>query len=104
MRRVLEFLKWKARWWKERKEQQDDTAKDFREGIQSYAQTQGNIQAALSNKFQKLWMAPLDEGDGDSDEEQVSMTEAANEGDDDDEGDERDDKGDDWAEDDEDDA
>jgi len=100
MRRVLEFLKWKARWWKERKEQQGKSGKDFQEGLQSYAQTQGSIQSALANEFQNLWMAPLDEEDDDVDEgdpAQAERVQATAERDDDDEGSE-----DGWAEDDDD--
>ena len=54
MRQVIEFLKWKARWWKERQEQQGEIGKDFREGLQSYAQTQRSIQLALASEFQNL--------------------------------------------------
>ena len=99
MRRVLESLKWKAWWWKERQDQRDDVGKDFREGLQSYAQTQGSIQLALANEFQHMWKAPLDEGDSDVDEGEPakkSTVEAAAERDDDDEGDE----GDSWVDDD----
>jgi len=102
MRRVLESLKWKARWWKERQDQRDDVGKDFREGLQSYAQTQGSIQLALANEFQHMWKAPLDKGDSDVDEGEPakkSTVEAAAEQDDDDEGDEGD-EGDSWVEDD----
>jgi len=100
MRRVLEFLKWKAWWWKERQEQQeqqDDIGKDFREGLQSYAQTQGDIQLALATDFQRLWKAPLDEDDGEP-AAQASAVELTVERDDDDEDDE-DDEGDGWADD-----
>ena len=69
MRRVLESLRWKAQWWKEREEQQDVTGKDLREGLQSYAQTQGNIQLSLANEFEHLWKTPLDKEDDEIDEE-----------------------------------
>ena len=100
MRRVLEFLKWKAWCWKERKEQQGKSGKDFQEGLQSYAQTQGSIQSTLANEFQNLWIAPLDEEDDDVDEgdpAQAERVQATAEQDDDDEGSE-----DGWAEDDDD--
>jgi len=104
MRRVIEFLKWKARWWKERQEQQGEIGKDFREGLQSYAQTQRSIQLALASEFQNLWMAPLDEEDVDEgvvdegDPAQAATVEAT-ERDDDDEEEEGDEDGG-WFEDD----
>ena len=103
MRRVLESLKWKARWWKERQEQQGEIGKDFQEGLKSYAQTQSSIQLALANEFQHLWMAPLDDSDEDDDVNKgdlapAAIVEAAAERDDDDEGSEED-ENDGWAED-----
>ena len=77
MRRVLESLKWKARWWKEQQEQQGKIGKDFQEGLKSYAQTQSSIQLALANEFQHLWMAPLDDSDEDDDVNKGDLAPAA---------------------------
>jgi len=65
MRRVLESLEWKSRWWKVRSESRDDVGKDVREGLKAYALRQSSIQLALAEKFRELWKSPLDDLVGD---------------------------------------
>jgi len=59
MRRVLESLEWKSRWWKDLSESRDDVEKDVREGLRAYALRQSSMQLALATKFRELWKSPL---------------------------------------------
>ena len=75
MRRVLDFLGWKADWWtmwmywrrdvnKELADLNKDLAelnKDLAEGLRTYAHTQADLQTMLSTKFCTIWKAPLDD-------------------------------------------
>ena len=63
MRRVLESLRWKSRWWLDRKHRRENAGKDEREGVQSYAISQSVMQLALAEKFEGLWKSPLEEPD-----------------------------------------
>jgi len=74
MRRVLESLKWKAEWWKQRPQRQDSIGKGLQEAQNSYAQTQSTIQSALANQFENLWRTPLEDEDRDSDNEVQAST------------------------------
>lgn len=67
MRRVLESLEWKARWWSDRLDGRKDTGKDIQEGLRSYAQRQASMQKALAAKFREQWealLADIVEGSG----------------------------------------
>ncbi|KAF9470387.1 hypothetical protein BDN70DRAFT_909531 [Pholiota conissans] len=59
MRRVLSFLEWKARWWRDRQSVQSVAAKDLQDGLASYARRQAAVQDALAARFRSLWKAPL---------------------------------------------
>jgi len=59
MRRVLETLEWKSRWWKECLETCAEAGKDVREGLKSYALRQSAMQLGLAEKFRELWKSPL---------------------------------------------
>ena len=61
MRRVLEFLAWKADWWTARLGRRGDSNKDLVEGLCAYAHTQADLQTALSTEFRTIWRAPLDD-------------------------------------------
>jgi len=78
MRRLVEFLNWKARWWTERQTLRSSNNKALFEGITSYAIKQARVQRELSALAQNLFKTPLEEMDAALD----SM------GDDEDEGDE----------------
>ena len=66
MRRVLESLEWKARWWKACSESRDDVGKDVQEGLKAYASVQSSMQLALASKFRELWKSPLADSAGES--------------------------------------
>ena len=76
MRRVLEFLKWKADWWILRVGLRSET-KGTAEGLHAYAHKQSLIQKNLAQHFRSIWDAPLhiqvkngtDDKDGENDEE-----------------------------------
>jgi len=92
MRRVLESLEWKLRWWKALLESRDDVGKDIREGLRAYAISQSSMQLALAEKFRELWKSPLTDSAGEPASVQTKkggdVGEA--EGDDGEEGDEED--------------
>lgn len=64
MRRVLEFLKWKAAQWDSRIIGRADVGMELREGIRAYAIEQAQLQRSLSTSFKVLWKTPLDEIEG----------------------------------------
>ncbi|KDR69913.1 hypothetical protein GALMADRAFT_44524, partial [Galerina marginata CBS 339.88] len=59
MRRVVEFLSWKAAWWSERLDWRTGITKELAEGLRAYAHTQADLQTALSAEFCTIWKAPL---------------------------------------------
>ena len=81
MRRVIEFLKWKSKWWVLKAEHQSED-NGIAEGLHAYAHKQASLQNSLSQHFQLIWKIPLeelsvgidgvdDDSDGDSEEEAV---------------------------------
>ena len=87
MRRVLEFLAWKADWWSMRVDWRSDINKDLTEGLRAYAHTQANLQTMLSTEFRSIWKAPLNDATqaedpaGEDDDPNTSDTEDSDEGD-----------------------
>ncbi|KAF9472815.1 hypothetical protein BDN70DRAFT_818108 [Pholiota conissans] len=77
MRRVLEFLEWRANWWIARQRPRVGITPELQEGLEAYAINQAAVQRRLSDAFRKIWKTPLplvddiyddlddDEGDGD---------------------------------------
>ena len=63
MRRVLVFLEWKSSWWLDRMNLRVDIASDLAEGLQAYAQAQGDLQRALKEHFCAIWRSPLTDSD-----------------------------------------
>jgi len=63
MRRLVEFLNWKARWWTERQTLRSVTSKALLEGITSYAIKQARVQRELGTLAQNLFKTPLEEMD-----------------------------------------
>ena len=57
MRCTKQFLKWKAEWWKQRRELPSNIMVDelVREGISAYADRQAALQRQLSDHFSTLW-------------------------------------------------
>ncbi len=60
MRRVIEFLKWKSKWWVSRVEYQSEDG-DMAEGLCAYAHKQASLQNSLSQHFQSAWKTLLEE-------------------------------------------
>jgi len=58
MRRVLEFLKWKAGWWVSRVELHS-ADKGIAEGLRAYSHKQSLLQNNLSQHFRSIWGVPL---------------------------------------------
>lgn len=66
MRRTLEFLKWRGRWWRSKPASWPET-KELLEGVQAYAESQALLQENLHALFKKMWDTPLcDMPDGSS--------------------------------------
>jgi hypothetical protein len=59
MRRVRQFLQWKADWWQLRSDGWDGLDASIVAGIKAYASRQGSIQQALLTEFTRLWDSPL---------------------------------------------
>lgn len=95
MRRVLAFLKWKAKWWDDRVDARSVKGHSLKEGINAYAVEQARLQRTLSVSFLALWKTPLAEIEGvlqgldhDVPEADVNNPEGADEdGEDDEDGD-----------------
>ncbi|EDR07081.1 uncharacterized protein LACBIDRAFT_328410 [Laccaria bicolor S238N-H82] len=108
MRRTLEFLNWKARWWEERGKLRTPSDKDCLEGLQAYSMEQAALHKQLHTSFKEIWRQPLEDAedeegevvddergggiDGDDDEDAKDDSE---EGDDEEDGDDPDDDDDD---------
>ena len=74
MRRVLEFLRWRANWWRERTQRRRVADTSVMEGIKAYSLEQANIHDSLSLHFRTVWKTPLQD---------VSVEEAQSDVDDD---------------------
>ena len=59
MRRVIEFLEWRAQWWEQRISCRRDVSSEVKEGLEAYVVKQAALQRALSASFQVLWKTPL---------------------------------------------
>ncbi|PPR02839.1 hypothetical protein CVT26_009581 [Gymnopilus dilepis] len=64
MRRVLKYLDWKAKWWRDRTSSRSDISSSLAEGIQAFALAQADVQDLLADHFRKLWDTPLQSLDG----------------------------------------
>jgi hypothetical protein len=85
MRRVLEFLEWKASWWDEQETRRTDIAPDLSEGLQAYAVDQARFQRSLAASFRIMWKTPLPLVDETNTEEIGNNVEGVEDVDDDDE-------------------
>ena len=63
MRRVLEFLQWKADWWLQRTDSRTTVDASLSEGLQAYCKEQSYVQSLLSISFRALWRTPLQDGE-----------------------------------------
>jgi len=60
MRRVLEFLEWKATWWTAQENRRSKSgSKDLLEGLSAYAKVQSDLQLTLAAHFRTIWQQPL---------------------------------------------
>ncbi|KAF9047245.1 hypothetical protein BJ165DRAFT_1331730, partial [Panaeolus papilionaceus] len=59
MRRSLEFLEWKEKWWNDQAHRRSVNDSTLAEGLESYAVRQGEIQRGLRVLFREQWDAPL---------------------------------------------
>jgi hypothetical protein len=59
MRRVLEFLRWKADWWSRRIKSRTTADASLSEGLQAYCMEQSYVQSLLSITFRMLWKTPF---------------------------------------------
>ncbi|TDL26330.1 hypothetical protein BD410DRAFT_685979, partial [Rickenella mellea] len=55
MRRVLQFLSWRASWWEARKKFMPEMPQDFAEGAQAYAHEQAAILLNMQSFWADLW-------------------------------------------------
>ena len=91
MRRLIEFLNWKARWWTVRQTLRPVNNSALQEGLLSYAIKQARVQRELSSLAQGLFKTPLEEmgsldsmgGDDGEDDDEENITSSV--GDDEDE-------------------
>ncbi|KAF8199479.1 hypothetical protein BJ912DRAFT_844731 [Pholiota molesta] len=58
MRRTLEFLEWKAKWWIGRPSLRTGLSKELAEGLNVYALNQASLQRSLAQEFRALWITP----------------------------------------------
>ncbi len=59
MRRVGEFIDWKARWWESRATLRSQAGLELMDGLTAYAAKQASVQKMLSTTFKALWKTPL---------------------------------------------
>ena len=90
MRRVIEFLRWRAKWWIDRAYNHTINDKSTSEGLVSYANRQAALQLALAASFQSKWERSLKEGLGGDDEEETPEEDGEDEDEDEDEDEEED--------------
>jgi hypothetical protein len=55
MRRVLEFLKWHAKWWEARRALHSNLKPELAEGMLAYASKQASIRRSIGASFNSLW-------------------------------------------------
>ncbi|KJA13849.1 hypothetical protein HYPSUDRAFT_209191 [Hypholoma sublateritium FD-334 SS-4] len=84
MRRVLEFLEYKAVQWEIRTEAREGMEPEAMEGIRAYATEQAVLQRKLASSFKSMWMTPL--ASVDTLLEKIDNTPGDNKDEDDDEG------------------
>ena len=63
MRRMLEFLNWKACWWEERGKLRTPSDKDCLEGLQAYSMEQAALHQQLHTSFKAIWRQPLEDAE-----------------------------------------
>jgi hypothetical protein len=86
MRRTLEFLQWKAKWWLSRSDLRS-AEPGVAEGLRAFAQGQAELQLSLSKEFRSIWQQPLRDqeaenrdGDDEDDEDEDDADEDGDKG------------------------
>ena len=59
MRRILEYLNWKATWWEEQGKLKMQVDRSCLEGLQAYLMEQAALSRGLHASFQAIWKQPL---------------------------------------------
>jgi hypothetical protein len=59
MRRVLQYLNWKATWWLQQQGHRADASPDIRNGIDAYAAKQADLVLRLARSFAAEWYPML---------------------------------------------
>lgn len=59
IRRILEFLSWRAFWWEEKQHARDGVDNEMKEGIRAYAIEQAALQQTFETSFRRLYETPL---------------------------------------------
>jgi hypothetical protein len=59
MRRVLCFLKWKAKWWQSQGPRRDIEDLSLQEGLRAYSAKQSQIFEDMAHRFATLWYSEL---------------------------------------------
>ena len=55
MRRIVEFLLWKASWWREQKNARREVPDDLADGLAAYAAKQEDVNRSLATSFAVKW-------------------------------------------------
>lgn len=58
MRRVMRYLVWQARWWRECAALRPDVSREVAAGIRAYAMKQADLHTRLGMFFEKKWNIP----------------------------------------------
>jgi hypothetical protein len=59
MRRALEFLEWRSKWWISRQTSREVACPELAEGLRAYAQEQSDIQRGLLDSWRSIFSTPL---------------------------------------------
>jgi len=70
MRRALEFLEWRSKWWILRQTSREVACPELAEGLRAYAQEQSDIQKGLLDSWRNIFSAPLAMVDDATEEEE----------------------------------
>ena len=93
MRRTLEFLNWKARWWEERGKLRTPSDKDCLEGLQAYSMEQAALHQQLHTSFKAIWRQPLEDAEDEEGEVVDGEGGGGNDGDEDEDAEDDSDEG-----------
>jgi hypothetical protein len=58
MRRVLRYLDWLVKWWRDQVETRPDTSPQIQAGVRAYAVKQADLYTRIAAHFQDVWNKP----------------------------------------------